>query len=84
MFYVYFAKSLRNHKIYVGYTSKEPKIRVSEHNNGNSKWSSENRPLKLIYYESYLCEEDALLREKFYKTGFGKRIKKNIVETLDP
>lgn len=82
MFYVYFAKSLKNNKIYVGYTIKEPLLRVKEHNQGSNSWSKINGPFKLIYYESYFCKTDALLREKFYKTGFGKKIKNLIVKGL--
>jgi predicted GIY-YIG superfamily endonuclease len=37
MHYVYFAKSRKNNKVYVGYTSKVPKDRVEEHNAGSNK-----------------------------------------------
>lgn len=83
MLYVYFAKSLRNDKIYVGSTSKDPNIRVKEHNENSNVWSGQNCPLKLVYYESYLCKDDALLREKFYKTGVGKKVKIAIVRSMD-
>lgn len=83
MFYVYFAKSLKNGKVYVGYTSKEPSARVKEHNNGSNKWSKNNSPLNLIYYESFVCEKDARIREKFFKSGLGKRIKLAIVKETE-
>ena len=83
MYYVYFAKSLKNEKIYTGFTSKDPNIRVLEHNNSSNTWSSQNKPLKLIYYESFLCKEDARKKELFYKSGVGKRIKKAIVTEMD-
>jgi putative endonuclease len=76
MYSVYFAKSRKNGKVYVGYTEKDPKERVIEHNQGSNKWSSQNGPFTLIYYEGFLCKDDARLREKFYKSGIGKRIKK--------
>ena len=79
MYYVYFAKSLSNGKVYVGSTSKNPSVRIGEHNKGYNKWSSHNGPFKLVYYESLICKEDALLREKFFKTGLGKRIKNAII-----
>lgn len=82
MYYVYFAKSIKNGKVYVGYTSKKPEVRVKEHNSSSNTWSSKNRPLKLIYYESYFCEKDARLREKFFKMGFGKKVKKLILEAI--
>ena len=83
LYFVYFAKSLKTNKVYVGLTSKEPEIRVKEHNNGSNKWSKLNKPLKLIYFEKYKCEQDAKDREDFYKTGIGKAIKKLIVESID-
>lgn len=79
MYYIYFAISEKSKKCYVGYTSKSPMERVLEHNRGSNKWSTLNKPLKLIYYESYLCKEDALLREKFYKSGVGKKVKRAIL-----
>ena len=83
MYFIYFAKSLRNNKVYCGFTSKNPKERVYEHNKSTNKWSSQNKPLKLIYYENYVCKDDALLRESFYKTGIGKAIKKLIIDNIE-
>lgn len=68
--------------MYVGLTSKHPDEKVKEHNSGKSAWSKQNRPLKLIYYESYFCRKDAQLRERFYKSGFGRRIKKLIIAAI--
>lgn len=82
MYFVYFAKSLKNGKVYVGFTSKSPDIRVKEHNNSANNWSKNNKPLELVYFEEYLCKHDAEKREKFYKTGFGKKIKYSIISTL--
>lgn len=82
MFYVYFARSIKNKKVYVGCTSKEPDLRVKEHNSGSNKWTRLNGPFVLVYYETYKCIGDARLREKFYKTGIGKRIKNAIIKEL--
>lgn len=82
MHYVYFALSLTSNKIFVGLTSKSPQERVQEHNSGTSQWTRGQRPLKLLYYESYLCKEDAIAREKHYKSGFGKKIKRYIANGL--
>ena len=82
MYYVYFLKSLKNEKIYVGYTEKDPKDRLKEHNQGCNSWSKKNNPFILLYFEKYHCKTDAITRESFYKSGFGKRIKKVIIDTL--
>jgi len=73
MFSTYFAKSLRNGKVYVGFTEKEPFDRVSEHNKGVNKWSKRNKPFKLIYFEKYYCKSDGRLRERYYKQAWPKR-----------
>jgi len=82
MHFVYFAKSDKNGKIYVGSTNKDPNIRVKEHNQSSNKWTSENGKFKLVYYESFECKNDSMKREQFYKTGIGKRIKMAIVKEM--
>ncbi|SRR5260221_14772900 len=84
MYYIYFAKSLKNGKVYVGKTNKKPEDRVKEHNQGSNKWTKENGPFKLVYFETYIYEEDLAARESFYKTGFGNKIKKAIITVMDP
>ncbi|MBU1110731.1 GIY-YIG nuclease family protein [Patescibacteria group bacterium] len=83
MYFVYFLKSQKNGKIYVGYTSKLPDQRLKDHEIGTNKWTKENAPVILIYYEKYHCKKDAIVRERFYKTGFGREIKKLIVERIE-
>ncbi len=68
----------------MGSTSKAPNIRVEEHNVGTNIWSKNNRPLKLIYYESFMCKQDAINKEIFFKSGIGRRIKNAIIKELDP
>lgn len=80
MYYVYLLKSLQNDKVYVGFTSKETKRRLDEHNIGSNAWTSQNGPFELIYYESYYCEKDARNRELFLKSGIGKKLVKLIKE----
>ena len=82
MYYVYFLKSLKNNKIYTGSTTKLPEKRLQEHQIGSNKWTSANGPFKLLYYESYLCKSDAIRRERFYKTGVGRKIRNIIFEVV--
>ncbi len=64
-------------------TSNSLNQRLDEHNRGLNKYTSENRPFKLIYFEEYLCKEDARKIELFYKTGFGRKIRDLIIAGLD-
>ena len=66
----------------MGFTHLNPFVRVTQHNSGSNNWSTLNKPFVLVYYEQYECVTDARKRELFYKTGFGKEIKKVIVDHL--
>jgi len=71
MFCVYILQCI-DKNFYTGFTSNL-KQRLEEHKNG-SVLSTKNRlPVKLIYYEASLNREDALHREKYLKTSWGKR-----------
>ena len=71
-YYVYILQSLKDRNFYVGYT-KDLKERVKQHNSGMTYSTKNRRPLKLVYYEACLNEEDAKHREKYLKTSWGKR-----------
>ena len=49
---------------------------VKEHQAGESFATSYRGPWRLIYYEAYLEEADALGREKYLKSGGGRRFLK--------
>ena len=83
MYFVYFAKSEKNKKIYVGSTDKDPHVRVKEHNQSSNQWTKNNGPFKLIYYENFECKVDSLKREQFYKTGIGRKIKMAIIKGMN-
>lgn len=83
MYSVYFIRSIKNNKVYVGRTEKKPDIRVKEHNLGTNVWTRQNGPFKMIYYESFACKEDAIKKEAFYKSGVGRRIKSAIIKEMD-
>jgi putative endonuclease len=82
IYYIYFLKSQKNGKIYTGYTEKDPRERLKDHNYGSNKWTKENGPLELLHYEKYFCKNDAQEREKFYKSGFGRLIRDSIIDTV--
>jgi putative endonuclease len=75
-YYVYILKSEKDHKWYTGCTS-DLKRRLIEHNQGKNFSTKKRFPFKLIYYELCLNSKDAYAREKYLKTGMGKRYIKN-------
>lgn len=76
MYYVYVLISEKDNRFYTGFTH-DLKRRVAEHNAGRSRSTSKRRPLKLVYYEACLNQEDAVHREKYLKTTFGKQYIRN-------
>lgn len=78
MFYVYVLRSLKDSKLYIGFTS-DLKRRFKEHNNGESKSTKSRRPFELLYYEAHKSKKDALRREKYFKTNKGKSSLKQMI-----
>ncbi|MFC3414162.1 GIY-YIG nuclease family protein [Algoriphagus hitonicola] len=76
MFYVYVLQSQLDKKFYTGFTSNL-KRRLQEHENGLSLSTKHRRPFDLVYFEACLSQKDALHREKYLKTTYGKRYLKN-------
>jgi len=77
MWYVYVIKSLKNERLYVGSTN-DIKRRLKEHNDGvGGKYTKDNRPFKLVFYEAFLNKKDAMKDELFFKTGYGREVLKN-------
>ena len=72
MYYTYVLQSEVDNQFYVGY-SKDLKLRFEKHKDGYIESTKRRRPLKLIYYEACLTQQDALQREKYLKTWHGRQ-----------
>jgi len=82
MYFVYILFSVKDKKLYVGYT-KDLKRRYQEHLIGKNISTRNRLPVKLIYYEAYLTEQEAKRREKYLKGGNGRAsIKRQLDLTL--
>lgn len=78
MYFVYILKSLKDQKLYVGYTNNL-KERLEYHNAGRVMATRNRRPFEIIFFEGYLHQQDATSREKFYKTGWGRTHLKKVL-----
>jgi putative endonuclease len=76
MFYTYVIKSEKDKHWYTGATDNLRK-RFIEHNKGRVFSTKGRGPFELIYYEACLNIKDAYTREKYLKSGPGKRYLKN-------
>jgi putative endonuclease len=72
MFYVYLLHSIADSGFYIGYTT-DLKRRLSEHKQGTSAATQHRGPWKLIYCEAYTERLDAEGRERYLKSGGGRR-----------
>lgn len=71
-FYVYIFEGSVDGNKYIGFTN-DLRRRLEEHQKGKSKSTRPRLPMKLIYFESCLNEDDARRREHYFKTTGGRR-----------
>lgn len=89
-YYTYVLHSKKDGKNYIGYTHNLL-LRFEQHIKGEVypvkfteyltgvKSTRHRRPLELIYFEACLNQEDAIKREKYFKTHYGRMfIKKRL------
>jgi putative endonuclease len=75
-YFVYVLLSKKDNKFYTGFTSNLNE-RIKEHNSSKVTSTKYRTPFELVYYEACLNQEDALHREKYLKSTYGKRYIKN-------
>jgi putative endonuclease len=75
MYYVYVLRSTADDGFYIGYSANLRK-RFEQHVQGDSLATSHRGPWKLVYYEAYLEQADAIGRERYLKSGAGRRFLK--------
>ena len=71
-YYIYVLKSEKDKNLYVGYT-EDLKSWFEQHSRGQVDSTKNRRPLELIYSEACLDKRDAMHREKYLKTHYGKQ-----------
>jgi len=76
---VYIIRSKKDGYWYTGSTIDLRK-RFNDHNRNKVYTTKSRGPFELMYYEACLNEQDARQREKYLKTGMGKRYLKNRLE----
>ena len=75
-YYIYVLLSKKDKNLYTGYT-EDLKSRFEQHSKGQVVSTKQRRPLELIYSEACLDKKDAVHREKYLKTYYGKLFLKN-------
>ncbi len=70
-YYVYVLLNLKDNKHYISYTHNL-NLRFEQHMTGLVTSTKNRRPLKLVYFEAGLIQQDATKREKYFKTHYGR------------
>ena len=78
-YFIYVLKSLSHNNFYTGSTENIEK-RLSEHNTGKCRYTSGRMPWIIIYKEEYNTRSEAIKREKFLKSGQGRKILKDLLK----
>lgn len=71
-FYIYILYSRYDKGLYIGYTT-DLKNRLIEHAKGRVRSTKLRTPFKLIHYEYFTNIKDAKSREKYLKSGYGRK-----------
>jgi len=72
MFYVYILQSLKDKRTYVGFC-KSIAERLRVHNSGKVNATKHRRPFVILLTEKFNILKEAKDREKYWKTGSGRR-----------
>jgi putative endonuclease len=81
MCYTCVLSSDRDERFYTG-TARDLRSRMKLHTDGRVRSTAHRRPLTLIHYEACIDVDDAFRRERFLKTGKGKRFLRNRLATF--
>jgi putative endonuclease len=77
-YYVYVLESEKDQRWYKGHTVDLDK-RIKEYNSGKTKSTKGFIPWRLVYFEVVETREEAIQRERYFKTGSGREFLKKII-----
>jgi putative endonuclease len=80
MYTVYVLYSETYNKTYTGMSSNMMERFKSHNELGKKGWTKDFRPWVIFYQEEYLEKQMALKREKYFKTGAGRRFIRSLIE----
>jgi putative endonuclease len=77
-YYVYILRSIRTGWLYTGHT-KDLTDRLKRHNNNEMPATKNRGPFEIVYTEEYATRSAAMQREKFLKTGRGRKVRDSLI-----
>jgi len=76
MFFAYVLKSIEHNYFYKGHC-KNLTTRLQQHNSGMTESIRPYIPFKMVYFEEFDTEREAIEIEKYFKTAAGRRFLKS-------
>jgi putative endonuclease len=76
MYYAYVLKSIQHEFYYKGHCH-DLKKRLDQHNSGMTDSIRPFIPFRIIYFEEFETEREAIIREKYFKSAAGRRFLKS-------
>ena len=78
MYYTYVVKSIRHDFYYKGHCENLDE-RLKQHNAGMTESIRPYIPFEIAYFEEFVTREDAIKREKYFKSSAGRRFLKKVI-----
>jgi putative endonuclease len=79
MFFAYVLKSIHHDYFYKGHCENLEQ-RLAQHNAGLTTSIKPYIPFLVVYYEEFATRQEAILREKYFKSAAGRKfLKRKIV-----
>jgi putative endonuclease len=78
MYYTYVIKSVSHDFYYKGHCEKLEE-RLKQHNSGMTESIRPYVPYEIVYFEEFLTREEAIKREKYFKSSAGRRFLKKMI-----
>jgi putative endonuclease len=72
MYYTYIIETLNGKHRFIGHC-RNLKSQLNQHNSRNVKATRDNRPWRIIYSEKFKNKNDAISREKYFKSISGQK-----------
>ena len=77
LYFVYVLKSISTGRLYKGFCT-DLELRLHEHNSGKTISTKPFIPWKIVYFEEFSSRNEALSREKYFKTAAGRKYLKTL------
>ncbi len=77
-FYAYVLFSRKFNRFYKGYC-QDLELRLIQHNRGETFSTKPFIPWEVVYFETFNTREEAISREKYFKTAAGRKFLRKVI-----